>query len=252
MAQKKPTDKKEGGLNLESDRAEFEGPVAGRDNVTNYSGLSGEEAKGLLETVLKHFTQKVVSNPDELSKALSDFRIYHEKLHEYKELHNAVNDIQIAFGQFRVEVDRANSTRSLPKLGILRDRWRPVSMNVVALLNWSQTIKNIGKPFRVLEDKGKSGEDWAIQFSELQSRINQHLGVSDQLGVTSNKEVEYPSQLQIILFKQARAEIPWWESLSELTSSFDDITSHHMNSADKQLRQTAQELYNLSNQALLK
>lgn len=250
MPPKKPTGRKEGGIDLTSESADISGSVAGRDNVTTYTGLSGEEVRDLFETLFKHFPQKILSNPDELGKTLSDFRIFHEKLHEYKELHNAVNDIQIAFGQFRAEVDRANSTRSVPKLSVLRDRWRPVSMNVVALLNWSQTIKNIGKPFKILEDKSKSGEDWAIQFSELQSRMNEHLGVSDQLGVTS-KEVEFPSQMQIILFKQTRSEIPWWETLSELTSSFDDITTHHMNSADKQLRQTAQELYNLSNKALL-
>ncbi len=253
MAPNKQDDKKEGGFNLESESAEIrDSSVAGRDNITTSTGVSGEEVKGIIETLLKHFPQRYLDNPRELDKTLSEFGVYHEQLHEYKELHNAVNDIQIAFGQFRVEVDRANSTRSIPKLSVLRDRWRPVSMHVVELLNWSQTIKNIGKPFKILEDKSKSGEDWAIQFSELQSRINDHLGVSNQLGVTTKKDVEYPSPVQIILFKQTGSEIPWWETLSELTSSFDDVTTHHMNSADKQLRQTAQELYNLSNKALLK
>lgn len=255
MSPNKPSDKNEGGFNLESESAEIrESSVAGRDVVTSSTGVSGEEVKGIIETLLKHFPQKYLDNPGELDKTLSEFRLFHEQLHEYKELHNAVNDIQIAFGQFRVEMERANSLRSLPKLSVLRDRWRPVSMNVITLLNWSQTIKNIGKPFQILEDKRKSGEDWAIQFSELQARINEHLGISDQLGVSgfSKKETDYPSQMQIIAYKQFGTEIQWWETLSELTSSFDDITSHHMNSADKQLRRTAQELFNLSNKALLK
>lgn len=252
MAPKKPNGKKEGGIDLKSDSANISGSeIAGRDHI---EGVSGTEVNQIIETLLKHFPERYLQNPGELDKTLSDFHRYHEQLHEFKELHNAVNDIQIAFGQFRVEVDRANSLRSLPKLSVLRDRWRPVSMNVIALLNWSQTIKNIGKPFQILADKSKSGEDWAIQFSELQARINEHLGISDQLGVSgsSKKETEYPSQMQIIAYKQFGTEIPWWETLSELTSSFDDITSHHMNSADKQLRQTAQELFNLSNMALLK
>jgi len=250
MPPNKPTSKKEGGIDLKSDSARISGSeVAGRDNI---KGFSGKDVNQLMETLLKHFPKGYLQNPLELDKTLTDFRNYHEKLHEYKELHNAVNDIQIAFEQFRTEVDRANSLKSPPKLSVLRERWRPVSMNVVALLNWSQTIKNIGKPFQVLEDKSKSGEIWAIQFSELQGRINEHLGMTDQLGVggSSKKEMDYPSQMQILAFQRLGKEIPWWETLSELTSSFQDISSHHMNSADKQLRQTAQELFNLSNKAL--
>ena len=96
------------------------------------------------------------------------------------------------------------------------------------------------------------GEDWAIQFSELQNRINEHLGMTDQLGMggSSKKETYYPGQMQILAYQRLGTEIPWWETLSELTSSFQHTSSHHMNSADKQLRQTAQELFNLSNKAL--
>lgn len=248
-ADKKNTSKKEGGIDLQSDRAEIAGSVAGRDNIT---GFSGGDVKQIIETLLKHFPRGYLQNPDELDKTLREFRLYHEQLHEYKELHNAINEILVAFEQFRAEVDRANSLRALPKLSVLRDRWRPVSMNVVALLSWSQLIKNIGKPYQVLADNSKLGEVWAIQFSELQSRIDEHLGMTDRLGVSgsSKKEIDYPSQMQILAFQKLGRDIPWWETLSELTSSFQDISSHHMNSADKQLRQTAQELFNLSNKAL--
>lgn len=250
MATKQPRGKKEGGIDLKSDSANITGrEVAGRDNI---KGLQGKDVVQLVETLLKHFPQRYLDAPDELDKILSNFRIYHEKLHEYKELHNAVNDILIAFEQFRAEIDRANTLRSVPELSVLRKRWRPVSMHVVTLLNWSQSIKSIGKPFKILEDKSKSGEDWAIQFSELQNRINMHFGMTDPLGVSEvTKEVkDFPNQLQIISFQRFGTKIPWWETLSELTSSFSDASSHHMNSADKQLRQTAQELYNLSNKAL--
>jgi hypothetical protein len=249
MAPSKPTSKKEGGIDLKSEKAEIEGSVAGRDNVT---GFSGEDVNQIIETLLKHFPKGYLQNPGELDKTLSEFRLYHEQLHEYKELHNAINEILVAFEQFRAEVDRANSRRLLPKLGHLRDLWRPVSISVVALLNWSQNIKNIGKPYLILDDKSKSGEDWAIQFSELQSRINEHLGMTDRLGVGgySKREIEFPSQIHIISFQRLGTEIPWWEILSELTSSFQHTSSHHMNAADKQLRQTAQELFNLSNKAL--
>lgn len=247
MASSKPTGKNEGGIELTSDSAEIAGSVAGRDNVTNTTGFSGDEVNQIIETMLKHFPKGYLQNPGELDKTLSEFRLFHEQLHEYKELHNAINEILIAFEPFKAEIDRANSRRVLPKLSFLRDQWRPVSMTVIALLNWSQNIKNIGKPYQVLENKSKAGEDWAIQFSELQSRINEHLGMIDQFGV---KEINYPSQMQILAYQRLGTEIPWWETLSELTSSFQHTSSHHMNSADKQLRHTAQELFNLSNKAL--
>lgn len=252
MAPKKPAGKKEGGLDVQSDRTEFEGPVAGRDNVTTNTGVSGAEVSQIIETLLKHFPERYLKNPLELDKTLSEFRLYHEQLHEYKELHNAINEILVAFEPFRAEIDRSNSRRLIPKLSFLKDLWRPVSMSVVALLNWSQKINHIGKPFKVLEDKSRSGEDWAIQFSGLQSRVNEHLGMIDSSGTsgTPKKEVEYPSPMQIVAYQRLGTEIPWWEMLLELTSEFQHTSSHHMNSADKQLRQTAQELFNLSNKAL--
>lgn len=250
MAPNKPTSKKEGGIDLKSDSTKISGSeVAGRDSI---KGFSGKDVNKIIETLLKHFPKGYLQNPAELDKTLSEFRLFHERLHEYKELHNAINEILVAFEPYKAEIDRSNSRRSLPKLSHLRDLWRPVSITVVAMLNWSQNIKNIGKPFQRFEDKSKSGEEWAIQFSELQSRINEHLGMTDQLGVSeySKKEIYYPSQIQILTFHRLGTEIPWWETLSELTSSFSHTSSHHMNSADKQLRHTAQELFNLSNKAL--
>jgi hypothetical protein len=247
MAPNKPTSKQEGGIDLKSDSAKISGSdVAGRD----IKGFSGKDVNQIIETLLKHFPKGYLQNPDELDKTLSDFRSYHEKLHEYKELHNAINEILINFEQFKAEIDRSNSRRLIPKLSVLRDLWRPVSISVVALLNWSQSIQNIGKPFKILEDKSRLGEEWAIQFSGLQIRINEHLGMEDQLGVNEYSKKDYPSQIQILSFQRFGAEIPWWETLIELTSSFSHASSHHMNSADKQLRQTAQELFNLSNKAL--
>jgi hypothetical protein len=102
-------------------------------------------------------------------------------------------------------------------------------------------------PYQKLEDKSKSGEDWAVHFSELQGLIDEHLGMTDLFDV---KEIEYPTRIQILSFQKLGVSIPWWETLSELTSSFNDTSAHHMNSADKQLRQTAQELFNLSNKVL--
>lgn len=244
MSPNKPTSKKQGGIDLKSDSAKISGSdVAGRDHI---EGLSGKELNLIIGTLLKHFPKGVVQNPVELDKTLSDFRRYHEQLHEYKELHNGINEILVSFEPFKAEIDRSNSRRLLPKLMDLRDLWRPVWMTVGSLLKWSQTITYIGRPFQELADKSKSGEDWAVQFSELQGRINLHLGMNE----FSTEHVSYPSKAMILAFQSLGAEIPWWETLTELTSSFGHASYHHMNSADKRLRQTAQELFNLSNRAL--
>jgi hypothetical protein len=244
MASGRSTSKKEGGINLKSDSARISGSeIAGRDHI---KGVSGRDVNQIIETLLKHFPKGYLQNPGELDKTLSDFRRYHEQLHEYKELHNSVNEILVAFEPFKAEVDRSNSRRLLPEVGHLRDLWRPVSMSVGLLIKWSQTIKNIGKPYQELEDKSKSGEDWAIQFSELQGRINSHLGLNEY----STERIDYPGKTQLLAFQRFGVEIPWWETLTELTSSFNHVSSYHMNSADKQLRQTAQELFNLSSKAL--
>ena len=244
MAPGKSTSKKEGGIDLKSESARISGSeIAGRDHI---EGMSGKEVNLIIETLLKHFPKGYLQNPGELDKTLSEFRRYHEQLHEYKELHNAINEILVGFEPFKAEIDRSNSRKSLPELSHLRDLWRPVSMSVGLLLKWSKTIKYIGKPYEEREDKSKAGEDWAIQFSELQGRINAHLGLNEY----STERIDYPGKAQVLAFQRLGVEIPWWETLTELTSSFQHISSHHMNSADKQLRQTAQELFNLSNKAL--
>src|SRR5258708_18478106 len=109
MAASKSSNKKEGGINLKSDSAKISGSeVAGRDNI---KGFSGKDVNQLIETLLKHFPKGYLQNPVELDKTLSDFRNYHEQLHEYKELHNAINEILVAFEQFKAEIDRSNSRR---------------------------------------------------------------------------------------------------------------------------------------------
>jgi hypothetical protein len=244
MAPARSTSKKEGGINLKADSARITGSkIAGRDHI---EGLSGQDVNQIIETLLKHFPKGYLQNPGELDKILGDFRRYHEQLHEFKELHNGVNEILVAFEPFKAEIDRSNSRRSLPELGHLRDLWRPVAISVGLLLKWSQTIKYIGKAYQELEDRRKSGEDWAVQFSELQGRVNNHLGLNEY----STERIDYPGKAQKAAFQRLGIEIPWWETLTELTSSFSHISSYHMNSADKQLRQTAQELFNLSSKAL--
>ena len=243
MSPNKPTSKKEGGIDLKSDAAKISGSdVAGRD----IKGFSGKDVNQIIETLLKYFPKGYLQNPDELDKTLSEFRFYHEKLYEYKELHNGINQILITFEPFKIEIDNSDSRRSLPPLNRLKSVWLPVSVKVDLLLKWSQTIKYIGEPYQRMEDNSKSGVDWAVDFSNSKDEINKLLGLSER----PIEHLRYPSKVQIFAFQRFEREIPWWKEFIDSTSRFGARASLHMNSADLQLRQTAQELFNLSNKAL--
>jgi hypothetical protein len=244
MAPRKPPKKKEGGIDLKSDSARISGSqLVGRDHIV---GLSGKEINRIIETLLKNFPKSLLQNPDELDNTLSDFRRYHQQLHEYKELHNGINDILVAFEPFKAEVNRSDVMGFVEKPGNLRIYWEPVSLHVSSLLTWSQTIQYIGKPFQEFEDKSRSGEAWAIQFCELRNGIDDHLGLNQYSTERNNYLARFMSD-----FRRRKYEIPWLATLVELTGRFSNASSLFMNSADKQLRQTAQELFNLSSKALI-
>ncbi|SRR6266498_3778821 len=211
-----------------------------------YNGLSGEAAKQIIDTFLGHISKDYLKKPDNLDSMVSSFLDNLEKMYEYKELHNWVNEILIIFGQFKEEVNTSNSRRAIPKLRRLKLLWKPVSLHVGLLLKWSEKIKFIGKPYKEFEDKSREGEDWSIQFSVIRTDIDNHLGLN------SMNHTDYPNKIQILAFRTLGGEILWWENLNEFTSSFNDTSSSLMTWADKQLRQTAQDLFNLSKEALLK
>ena len=235
--------KQEGGILLKSSATIENSELIGRDHI---EGLTGQDVNNIIETLLKYFPRNYLFEPDALDKTLSEFRYFHEQLHEYKELHNGVNEILVSFEPFKAQIERANALRSLPKLSHLRSLWRPVSNSVDLLIAWSYSIKHIGKPFQKFDDKSMTGQDWAIQFSELKSRINNHLGLTGH----ALEHVPFPSKIQAIFFEKLDVEIPWWNTLNELTSTFTNASAYHMNLADKQLRLTAQKLFDLSNMAL--
>lgn len=243
MTTNKSPDKKIGGIDLNAKSAQIsDSSIAGRD----INGITGEELEHIIETLLKYFPKSYLKNPDELDRILNEFRQYYEQLQEYKELHNKINEILTALEPFRTEMYRLNFLSLSPELERLRTLWLPVSIRVEELLNWSQTIKYIGKPFH-LGDNVKEGEPWAIQFSEMRDKINQ-LGLSTY----SIGELDHLDFKKIYSFQRARNKVRWLNNLFEFTSQLSNATFINLDIADKQLRQTAQELLNLSNKAMSK
>jgi hypothetical protein len=156
--------------------------------------------------------------PQHLLEAFRQFHFFHTRLFEWKELHNSINDITIALGQFLREVERLDISQSQGNARDLRRSWRPVAQKVNILLDWATSVKYIAEqPFEVTE-AGMQGPNWAVDLLVARTRVDENL------------------------LKEDVDE----ETLYDATYDFNDAAERHMYLADKKLRETAGELYNLS------
>jgi hypothetical protein len=244
MASSKSHGTKEGGVKLRANSARItRSNVIGRDSI---KGISGRELNQIISTLLKYFPKSYLQNPKELDKTLKNLRRYHEQLHEYKELHNKINRILAAFDQFKAGMNRLSTKKSTIELEKLRSLWLPVSIEVDGLLDWSRTIKYIGKPFQ-MGDKGKEGVDWAVKFSEVYDQINQH-----GLSIYSTERIDDLKSKELPSYSFSGNKSLWLELLEEYTGRFNSISNTYMYTADENLRKTAEELLILSNKAFSK
>jgi hypothetical protein len=206
------------------------GDFVGRDQI--HYGLNVDE---LVEALRRAFPAND-PRPNQLAKVLQQFERYHDTLHEWKELHNALDEILNSLGQFTALIERLNVEPTEINAEVLRSAWRPVAARVELLLEFGAHIQQIGTPYTITPT-AVCGERWAVELASLRSQINQRLGI----------EGNRPPEKQL---RQRLGFAPnWWPELYELIHSFSDAAYRHMHLADKQLRQTATELYLLSRQA---
>jgi hypothetical protein len=216
----------DGGVNLTSDQSSIGGDVVGRDKVLQVQGDQINTYIQLdLQKLMETLKQALPENdplPDRLVTALKDFKHYHARLWEWKELHNALNDVIFVFDQFSREVERRDGAGSLGDVRALRRLWRPVDQKVGLLLDFACQIQHVGTPLVTQPDGSRQGPPWAIELAVT----------ADQL-----KNLFEDSALTLA-------------TLYEATCAFSDAAEKHMYLADKQLRDTASELFNLSNALL--
>jgi hypothetical protein len=156
--------------------------------------------------------------PGRLMEVLQRFQFFHTRLFEWKELHNALNDILYALGQFSREVERLDATQEPPNARALARLWRPVAQKVDILLEWAKTVCYIAEaPFQS-RPEGMTGPPWAVELHAARLRLDQ-------------------------LLEGRAAEIT---ELYDAAFDFVDAAEKHMYLADKRLRETATDLYNLS------
>ncbi len=211
-----------GGINLDSEQASIGGDVVGRDKVTQ---IQGDQINNYVQIDLAQLTailKKALPEndplPDQLVQALRDFKHYHTRLWEWKELHNFLNDVIFVFDQFAKEVERRDAAENLGDVRALKRLWHPVDQKVERLLNFAGTVKYIGSPLVTQPDGSRQGPPWAIELASAADQIRQLLAES----------------------------APGLTNLYEATYAFSDAAEKHMYLADKELRNTAHELYSLS------
>jgi hypothetical protein len=200
-----------GGINLTSDQASIGGDVVGRDKVTQ---VQGDQINNYVQIDLAQLAatlkQALPANdplPDRLVAALQDFKRYHSRLWEFKELHNVLNDVVFVLDQFSREVERLDAARQTGEARALARWWRPVDQKVDLLIE---------------RNGSRQGPAWAIELQSAAQRIN---------------ELLTPANYD-------------FAALYDATNAFSDSADKHLYLADKQLRDTAGELYNLSQQLL--
>ena len=156
--------------------------------------------------------------PQHLLEVLKKFQYYHTRLHEWKKLHGCMNNILNDQGQFIQEVERLEMTGKTPEVGVLKRLWRPVGQKAAILLDWSATVEHIAAPpFRQMPE-GVQGPPWAVEIYVARNRLEELL---DSAQMNMNE-------------------------LSDAAYDFVDVVERYMYQADESLRDTADELYDLS------
>lgn len=213
-------------------KIEGPGTFVGRDQ---YVGLKVEE----LVAALRQAFPSGDTRPERWSQLLDEFRAYHAKLYEWKELHNALNKIIDAFDQYAGRVESSYIEKNPLKPSLYRDAWRPVNRNVDDMLDWAQTIQYIGQRYQALANDRLEGERWAVDVKARRDDLVAHF----QRG----QAIEQSTNLQRLFQPNSAQE--WLRQLYDLTHEFEDAIKRYMSQADTQLRETASNLYGLSKQA---
>ena len=154
-----------------------------------------------------------------LADTLQRLQDFHARLHEWKELHNYLNDITMVFDQFEREVERLDASGSPGDPRQLARLWRPVAQKLALLIDWAATVQYIDEPLQQT-DNGIQGPAWATDLFGARSRVEELLN---------------PDDFDLL-------------ALYDATYDLSDTAQRHLFLADKALRETAGELYDLSRQ----
>ncbi|RLC90553.1 MAG: hypothetical protein DRI37_01145 [Chloroflexi bacterium] len=202
----------EGGAYVADDVDTGGGDFIGRDKIINYQ-LDLPRLLAALHEALPADDPL----PQQLLDSLTRFQELHARLHEWKELHNCLNDVLMVKDQFTREVERLDAQGEPGDRRALARLWRPVAQKVSLLLDWAATVQHIAAPLVQTPD-GRQGPRWAVEIGAARAHIEALL---------------QPGEFDLT-------------ALYDATYDFSDVSERHLYLADKQLRDTAGTLYTLS------
>jgi hypothetical protein len=204
----------DGGSYFEGDIDTDGGDVIGGDKIINYQ-LDIEK----LVEVLRQSLPDDDPTPQRLHDTLQGFQHFHSQLFEWKELHNYLNDILYVLDQFTREVERVDAGGQSGNPRALTRLWRPIVQKLLLLLDWAGTVHYIhDTPYIEQEDGSLQGPKWAVELQIARIQVDEALK---------------PDTFDFFILYDAAFE-------------FNGAVDRHMYLADKKLRDTAGELYNLS------
>ncbi len=218
-----------GGAGIEGNVELTGGDFIGRDKAVQGDEVRGDKYVqinqldiGKLVQTLRETLPTDDDTPRALVQTLRSFQVFHSRLFEWKELHNFLNDISFSMSQLSREVERIEAQGSPVNRRMLTRLWRPIGNLVLAMLEWAATVEFIAdQPFSEMSG-GFTGPAWAVETQVASRRLEAMLG-SDGADI---------------------------QALYDGTFDFVDTIERHLYLADKKLRDTAGELYNLSRIAL--
>jgi len=213
------------------------------DNRMHQQGLNIEELKTVLEDA---FTDKDDPRITQVQRAFGEIQQMQQTqqtLYEWKELHNALDDIITSFAPFSSEVNRADRKNEIPSITSLRDLWYAVSEKIDALLDFASKVDLIGKRYKE-ENENITGEIWAVKISNLRTDINLQLALDkkSRFDATVNRSVSIVDKSML----HVGIKPHWWKKLVEHSNEFNHAVANQMHYADKKLREKATELYSIS------
>jgi hypothetical protein len=218
-----------GGASIEGDVELTGGDFIGRDKAVHGDEVRGDKYVqinqldiGKLVQALRETLPSDDDTPLALIQTLRSFQVFHSRLFEWKELHNFLNDISFSMSQLSREVERVEAQGSPINRRMLARLWRPIGNLVLAMLEWAASVEYIAEqPFSEMGG-GFTGPAWAVETQVASQRLESLLD-NDHTDV---------------------------QALYDGTFDFVDTIERHLYLADKKLRDTAGELYNLSRIAL--
>lgn len=167
--------------------------------------------------------------PEKVRQQLDEITKIHNRLVEWKILHNHMNDLLTQFGQFGTIIngyfDKSKSHMPIEQGALvefhfggdevdkINERWRPINRIVNVLLRWVPNIQFIGEG------------GWSKEIIAIRDNIVKHID-----GFKLDGGVEQ--------------KMKWIRDMKDKKNEFEDFILIYMEISDTNLRETAEELTN--------